>query len=167
MPKNNVSDLITDEQIAEDLRRFNLAREQVLARLWEIANLSPEMTRNSVTGQVKALSMIIAIEGLIPGKMTDGRAGSSEKKAAPPPNPPQIYQSAWLRGQQAETAGPRPNPAPAPDAQGDQEEDGRGVTPAAGESASASNMQARPHGAFAPDTRVPFSIPKNRFGPRR
>ena len=33
------------EQDSEEQRRQNLGREQVLARLWEIANLSPEMTR--------------------------------------------------------------------------------------------------------------------------
>ena len=70
-------------------RRLNLGREQVLARLWEIANLSPEMTRSSITGQVKALAMIVAIEGLIP----DHRAVSSEKKSAPPPTG-QIYAAA-------------------------------------------------------------------------
>ena len=54
------------EQDTEGLRRLNLGRERVLARLWEIADLDPEMTRNSVSAQVKALSMIVAIEGLIP-----------------------------------------------------------------------------------------------------
>jgi hypothetical protein len=39
------------------------------------------MTRGSITGQVKALSMIVAIQGLIP----DRRAGSAEKNPAPPP----------------------------------------------------------------------------------
>src|SRR6204780_2709132 len=68
------------QQEAEGLRRLNLDREQVLARLWEIAKLSPEMTRGSVTGQVKALSMIVAIESLI----RDRRAGPSEKKPAAP-----------------------------------------------------------------------------------
>ena len=53
---------------AEGLGRQSISREQVLTRLWEIAKLSPEMTRNSVTGQMKALSMIIAIEGLIPDR---------------------------------------------------------------------------------------------------
>src|ERR1700690_633181 len=48
----------------DGLRRLNPYREQVLARLWEIANLSPEITRGSVTGQVKALSMIVAMENL-------------------------------------------------------------------------------------------------------
>src|ERR1700753_3643766 len=45
------------QQDSEGLRRLNLGREQVLARLWEIANLSPEMTRGSVNAQIKALSM--------------------------------------------------------------------------------------------------------------
>jgi hypothetical protein len=58
----------------EGLHRLNLDREQVLARLWEIANLSSEITRGSITGQVKALSMIVAMQGLIP----DRRALSSE-----------------------------------------------------------------------------------------
>ena len=48
------------QQEAEGLHRLNLDRELVLARLWEIANLSPELTRGSITGQVKALSMIVA-----------------------------------------------------------------------------------------------------------
>ena len=56
------------QQEAEGLRRLNLDREQVLDRLWEIANLSPEMTRGSITGQVKALSMIVAMENFIPDR---------------------------------------------------------------------------------------------------
>ena len=56
------------QQETERLRRLNLGREQVLARLWEIANLSPEITRNSASAQIKALSMIVAIEGLMPGR---------------------------------------------------------------------------------------------------
>ena len=56
------------QQEAEGLHRLNLDREKVLDRLWEIANLSPEMTRNSVTGQVKALSMIVAMENFIPDR---------------------------------------------------------------------------------------------------
>jgi hypothetical protein len=74
----------------EGQRRLNMDREQVLDRLWEIANLSPDMTRGSITGQVKALTMIIAMQNFIP----DRRAISSEKKSAPaptaaeaPPNP--------------------------------------------------------------------------------
>ena len=74
------------QQETDSLRRLNLGREQVLARLWEIANLSADMTRGSITGQVKALSMIIAIEGLIP----DPRARSSQKMSASPTAVPQI-----------------------------------------------------------------------------
>src|ERR1700733_14603761 len=59
------------QQEAEAVRRLNFGREQVLARLWEIANLSPEATRGSATAQVKALAMIVAIEGLIPTKSND------------------------------------------------------------------------------------------------
>ena len=78
------------QQEAEGHRRLNLDREQVLARLWEIANLSPEMTRGSITGQVKALSMIVAMQNLIP----DRPAKSSEKKSSPAPISAQIYEAA-------------------------------------------------------------------------
>ena len=50
----------------EEQHRRNLDREKVLNRLWEIASLSPEITRGSITGQVKALSMIVAIQNFIP-----------------------------------------------------------------------------------------------------
>ena len=67
------------------------------------------MTRGSVTGQVKALSMIVAMENFIP----DRRAVSSEKKSAPPPNG-QIYAAACaprgLREQQGKTIDPQPSP---------------------------------------------------------
>jgi hypothetical protein len=73
------------QQEADGLRRLNLDREQVLARLWEIAHLSPEMTRGSITGQVKALSMIVAMLNFIP----DRHAVSSEKKSAAAPAQPE------------------------------------------------------------------------------
>jgi hypothetical protein len=96
------------ERAVEGQRRLNLDREQVLARLWEIANLSPEVTRGSVTGQVKAISMIVAMENFIP----DRRAASSEKESAPAPAKPQIYVAEWLREQQAKTIDPQPTAAP-------------------------------------------------------
>jgi hypothetical protein len=88
------------QQEADGLRRLSPDREQVLARLWEIANLSPEMTRGSITGQVKAISMIVAMENLIPDRL----AVSSQKKSAPAPTQPQIYAAACL-------AGRRPQPS--------------------------------------------------------
>ena len=96
----------------EGQRRLNLDREQVLARLWEIANLSPEMTRGSITGQVKALSMIVAMQNLIPDRpAVDRLATSSEKKSSPAPDQPPIYAAAWRRGpQQATTIQPPPDP---------------------------------------------------------
>ena len=146
--------------------------------------MSSEMTRGSITGQVKALSMIVAIEGLIP----DRRARSAANNLAPLPTKAYIDPSAWRREQQAETAGPQPNPALDQEAQ---EEDGLPVPeaePAPGSAAnepsdpgpifdpgkstfanrfSLSETQSAPHAAFAPDTRVPFSIEKNPFTRRR
>ena len=176
------------EQESEGLRPFQVGREQVLARLWELANMGPEITRGSITGQVKAMSMIVAIEGLIP----DRRAGSAEKNPAPVPAKPQIYESAWRRKQQAETAGPHPNPALDRE---EEKEDGLGAPeaePAPGTAADASpnsgpapgpifdpsestfangssltETQWPPYAAFPPDTRVPFSIRKNPFARRR
>jgi len=109
----------------EGLRRLSLDREQVLARLWEIANLSPEMTRGSITGQVKAISMIVAMENLIPDRL----AVSSQKKSAHAPTQPQIYAAACpprpavgRARQEATTIDPQPRPAP------DQEEERPGST---------------------------------------
>ncbi len=81
------------QQEAEGQHHLNLDREQVLRRLWEIGNLSPEMTRGSITGQVKAISMIVAMENFIPNRL----AASSEKKSAPATGP---------------MADPLPNPVP-------------------------------------------------------
>ena len=169
------------QQEAEGIRRLNLDREQVLTRLWEIANLSPEVTRGSVTGQVKALSMIVAMENFIP----DRRAVSSEKESAPAPAKAQIYVSEWLRGRQAKTSAatndPQPTPAPA-----QQDSPTRPASageappnPGPGQSTFAhplTTSQPSPgpygpgfsfvpdaRGPFVPDTRVPFSIKKNPF----
>jgi hypothetical protein len=91
------------QQETEGLRRLNQGREKVLARLWEIANLDPEMTRNSASAQIKALSMIVAIEGLIP----DRRTASAPNKS-PQPASPQIDTAAWLREQQGKPRFPSP-----------------------------------------------------------
>jgi hypothetical protein len=71
-----------EERAVDGLHRLNLDRERVLARLWELADLSPEMTRGSITGQVKAISMIIAMQNFIPDRI----ATSSEKKSPPATN---------------------------------------------------------------------------------
>ena len=102
------------QQEADGLRRMNLDREQVLARLWEIANLSPEMTRGSITGQVKALSMIVAMQNFIPDRLavSSSPQRASEKKSAPvPPAHPQTYAAAWRGGQKTTTIDPQIYPA--------------------------------------------------------
>ena len=90
------------DQEAEGLRKLNLGRDQILARLWELANLSHEVTRGIIAGQIKALTMIVAIEGLIPsGTINDRRVSSSARtQPATPPVQAQIYSSQWLRKQQ-------------------------------------------------------------------
>jgi hypothetical protein len=179
----------------EGLHRLNLDREQVLARLWEIANLSPEMTRSSITGQVKAISIIVAMENFIP----DRRAVSSEKKSAPAPVNAQIYVAEWLREQQAKTpaATNDPQPTPAPAQEEAQQEDSPGalacpaspgvprepkhapgpvVDPPPDRGPSQSTFANRftpteapppyvPLFTSVPDLKVPFSIKKNPFNP--
>jgi hypothetical protein len=84
------------DQEAEGLRKLNLGRDQILARLWGLANLSHEATRGIIAGQIKALSMIVAIEGLIP----DRRLSPSGTQPAALPVEAQIYTSEWRREQQ-------------------------------------------------------------------
>jgi hypothetical protein len=129
------------QQETEELRRLNQSREQVLARLWQIANLDPEMTRNSASAQIKALSMIVAIEGLIPSGSNDRRAGSSERKSASLP-------AAWLREEEEKTT--------SPDFLGDEDVPGVPDTPP-GEAAHPDEFNsARPLvSVSAPDNRVP------------
>jgi hypothetical protein len=147
-----------------------LDREHLLDRLWELANISPEMTRNSMTGQVKAISLIIAMENFIP----DRRAVAAEKNSAPAPVKARIYQSAWLREQKAATidpqptsAVPEPEPAPASVAQA-------APDPVPSQPAFAHRVPLAdgvppyiPQSTFVPDTRVPFSLNVNPFKHRR
>jgi hypothetical protein len=91
----------------EGLRKLNIRRNQVLDRLWELATLSHEVTRGIIAGQIKALSMIVAIEGLIP----DRRLSSSGTKPSDPPVEVDIYQPPWLRERQRQAAGEEPGDA--------------------------------------------------------
>src|SRR6202522_4687500 len=79
------------DQEAEGLRKLNLGRDQILARLWELANLSHEVTRGIIGGQIRALSMIVATEGLLPG-----RPSPSATQPTAPPVQAEIYQAEWL-----------------------------------------------------------------------
>jgi hypothetical protein len=172
------------QQEAEGLRRLNLDREQVLARLWQIANLSPEMTRGSITGQVKALSMIIAMQNFIPD-----RHAVSEKKSPTAPAHPQIYEAAWLRKQRATTMEPLSSPAPQEDSPGvpacpgepwgvpgkpdlapasaEEAPPGPGPSHSASEITVPAPYAPAPIFSFGPDARLPFSIENNPFVHRR
>jgi hypothetical protein len=170
MPENNLNDPTTDQEIAF-ARPLNPGRDQILARLWEIANLDPERTRASASAQVKALSLIVAIEGLIP----DRRAVSAQNPSAPPPVKAQIYTSAWLAKQHGESQPPPaeevaapdlssavplpPTPDPAPDLI---ESNFPGAL-----NPSQTPSSPRPHMSFVPDARLAFSIKKNPFARRR
>jgi hypothetical protein len=172
------------EQDPHALHPFNVVRERVLTRLWEIANMGPERTRNGMSAQVKALSMIVAIENLIPAR----RAVSSQNQPAPPPGHPGFYKAAWLRQQEGESADPQPaqaqeertgsESAPArADAAPPVSSPTADPTPDLGESSffggplnpspSRSSVPRVPMADYlAPDTRFPFSR-DNRFGRRR
>jgi hypothetical protein len=157
------------EQETEELRRRNQWRQQVLDRLWEIAKLPAEMTRGSIAGQVKAISMIVAIEGLIP----DRRAGSNDNKSVPAPFQPDIYEAEWLRQQRGKTIDPQPGPAlvdeedepnlaepePAPGSAED--------APLPPDTPSPNSSEPKPSAPSALDTRVSLSIKKNPFARRR
>jgi hypothetical protein len=54
------------EKRTEERRGPHPVREEVLAQLWEVANLSPEATGGNMDDQLEALSKIAAIEGLMP-----------------------------------------------------------------------------------------------------
>jgi hypothetical protein len=178
------------EQDAGELRRRNQSRDQVLERLWEIARLDTDKTRNSASAQVKALSMIVAIEGLIPNRHADRRAVAAQNQPAPPPAHPPFYVSKWARTQQnGENADPQPHPAqednqpeaasepqpasggkdapvsaptpePAPDP-------GQPILPGSSNLSQTMIAASSPYVRFVPDSRVPFSIPKNPFARRR
>ncbi len=164
------------QQEADALQRRNLERERVLTRLWEIADLSSEMTRGSMTSQVRALSLIIAIQNLIPDRRALSRpAVSSEKDSAPAPAKAEIYVAEWLRNQKTEAIDTEPTTTTA------QEEESPGVpepepvprtagvapldipvtasqAPPPGPFAPGFSFVPDAMGPFVPDTRVPFSI---------
>jgi hypothetical protein len=96
------------DQEAEGLRKLDLGRDQVLARLWELANLSHEVTRGIIAGQIKALAMIVAIEGLSLGLNSDRRLSPTETQPTAPPVQAQFYKSQWLLEQQQQPVAEEP-----------------------------------------------------------
>ena len=106
-----VREKLVDEE-ADRLRKLNLGRDRILTRLWELAALSSEATRGSIAGQIKALSMISAIEGLIPSfTKNDRRLSPSATQPVATPHNAQIDDSGWRPKDQPAAAEP---PASAP-----------------------------------------------------
>ena len=104
-----VREKLVDEE-AERLRKLNLGRDRILTRLWELAALSAEATRGSITGQMKALAMIAAIEGLIP----DRRQAPSGAQPVATPRNAQIDDSGWRPKAEPAVAEPVASRVPEP-----------------------------------------------------
>ena len=110
-----VREKLVDEE-ADRLRKLNLGRDRILTRLWELAALSSEATRGTIAGQIKALSMIVAIEGFIPsGTKNDRRLSPSATQPVATPRNAQIDDSGWRpRDQPAAAEQPADPPVSAP-----------------------------------------------------
>jgi hypothetical protein len=181
--------LVAEE--SEGLRQLNVGRDKVLAHLWYLATLPPEVTRGNINGQLKATAMFASFGGLFP-----------EASAAHPEKPSvkaYIYESAWHREQreqrekaanqqsnpalaqkEEEPALPAAEPPPlsAPYVQNsiDQKStlDPGHISdpprppatriPTFAELASSRFTSFVPDTAAGPDLRVPFKIDKTRFG---
>jgi hypothetical protein len=102
-----VNEKLVDHEV-EGLRKLNISRDQILDRLWELATLSHEATRGTIAGQIKALSMIVAIEGLIPSGKNDRRLSPSGTQTAATPAEGQTCSPERLRDPQQQLAAEEP-----------------------------------------------------------
>ena len=66
---------------------LKIDRDQILAKYWELANLTPETTKGNITGQLHALDTLCEELRLMPNK-----------DSTKPPPKPEIYRSAWMAG---------------------------------------------------------------------
>jgi hypothetical protein len=92
--------LVAEE--SEGLRKLNIGRDKLLAHLWYLATLPPEVTRGNINGQLKATAMFASFAGLFP-----------EASAAHPQQPTvkaHIYESEWHREQREQAANQQSNP---------------------------------------------------------
>jgi hypothetical protein len=133
--RNAVSERLVEKEV-EGLRKLNLGRDQILARLWELANLSHEVTRGSIAGQIKAVSLIIAMEGLIPGR------GVSLSQTQPTVSPveAQIRSAQWLNKQQQD-GNPRDAVVPPEAKPGAQQDPRPEPPPTSANAAPSSNLE--------------------------
>ena len=168
-----VREQLVDHDVDQQ-RRQNETRDRVLARLWAIADLDSEKTSGSMSSQVKALSLIAAIEDLIPNR----RPVSAQSKPDTPPATADIYASAWL-GKPKENPDSPPETAPEPPSPPASEDAPPPLSgPTADLTASTDSLarSAPPQAAafaprvpgadFVPPIRAPFSIKRNPFSRR-
>jgi hypothetical protein len=92
---------------SEGLRKLNVGRDQVLAHLWYLATLPPEVTRGNINGQLKATAMFAAFGGLFP----QAQAAQPQPSPAEPKVKAYIYESEWHREQREKEANQQSNPA--------------------------------------------------------
>jgi hypothetical protein len=76
---------------SQDTTTINLGicRAQILEKYWELANLEPEATKGSITGQLKALDSLCQELDIVPPKknLPEDKHDSERK----------IYRSSWMR----------------------------------------------------------------------
>src|ERR1700722_17551334 len=97
--------LVAEE--SEGLRKLNVGRDQVLAHLWYLATLPPEVTRGNINGQLKATAMFASFGGLFP----QAQAAQPQPSPAEPKVNAYIYESKWRREQREKEANQQSNPA--------------------------------------------------------
>ena len=93
--------LVAEE--SEGLRKLNIGRDKLLAHLWYLATLPPEVTRGNINGQLKATAMFASYGGLFPE--------ASDAHPEQPSNKAHIYHPPWFWAQQEKEANQQSNPA--------------------------------------------------------
>ena len=87
------------EHEAETLVKFNIGREELLLKLWELANIDPETTKGSIAGQIKALDSIALLMGFGPESATKNDAEDLRGRVPPrrgwTKNPASIVLPGW------------------------------------------------------------------------
>ena len=74
-----------------------IGHDQILDKYWELANLDPEVTKGSITGQLKALDSLREILGPAQGDRNGNPAKSTRS--------PDVYRSAWMANDESDDGG--------------------------------------------------------------
>jgi hypothetical protein len=80
------------EHESASLAELNVTRETIMARYWELSQLSVTQTNGNIAGQVRALDSLRDMLGLLGNQVP---AKEEEQRLAP-----DVYQSAWMRNPQ-------------------------------------------------------------------